>query len=315
LSRPPVPTADSTRVSVIVCTRDRPALLEACLAALLKQTRADTEVVVVDNAPSDDATVRLCADLPVRYVCEPLPGISRARNRGIAEARGEILAYVDDDTIPEGGWLAAVLAAFQDEVVMVVTGRVEAAELKSEAQRHFEHGVGGMSKGSVARSFARSGMNVQQLIAAQAVGIGANMAFRKDVFEAIGGFDTRLGGTIARGAEDLDVFHRVLAAGMTLRYEPAALVLHRHRPDMASLRRQLFDTGFSYAVYLMLLWGKGTVPRRGLLRYATTWAAWLGWRQLKGLLGRHRLPVSLLWAQLSGALRAPFAYRGIIAEP
>jgi len=313
---PSLASSQAPRVSVVVCTRDRPELLRSCLAALLKQTRSDFEVLVVDNAPSDGSTEMLCAELPVRYLREPQPGLARARNLGIRHATADIVAFTDDDTVPDAAWIQGLAAAFSDQRVMAVTGRVEAAELESAAQRYFENAAGGMSKGATARLFVGRSMNVFDLISAQSVGVGANMAVRREVFEKIGTFDTRLGtGTAARGAEDIDMFHRILAAGLTLRYEPAALVHHRHRRDMAGLRQQLFDAGCGFGVYLLLLASKGTVPRSGVVRYvAGRWVPWLWGRLLKGLVHRHSLPLPLLWAQLAGALQAPAAYRAVIAE-
>ena len=74
-------------VSVVVCTRNRPDQLRLCLESLLALATEPREIVVVDNAPSDDRTREVCAALPVRYVLEPLPGQSRARNRGILETQ------------------------------------------------------------------------------------------------------------------------------------------------------------------------------------------------------------------------------------
>src|SRR5437764_8670181 len=69
-------------VSVVVCTRNRPDQLQLCLESLLQLSTKPAEILVVDNAPSDERTRRVCERLPVRYVLEPLPGQSRARNRG-----------------------------------------------------------------------------------------------------------------------------------------------------------------------------------------------------------------------------------------
>ena len=106
------------------------------------------------------------------------------------------------------------------------------------------------------------------------------------------------------------MFHRVIAAGMPLWYEPRALVWHQHRREIADLRRQLYDDGRSFAVYLLKLWRDRTVPRRSVARYAVwVWGRWLASRVVLGMLGRHRLPLSLLWASVRGALDGPRAFR------
>ncbi|HKI00686.1 MAG TPA: glycosyltransferase [Thermoanaerobaculia bacterium] len=297
-------------ISVVVCTRDRTALLEKCLRSLLALDYPAYEVVVVDNAPRDDATARLVAALPVRYVREPRPGLDHARNRGIAEARHDLIAFTDDDTRADSGWLSALARAFADPRVAAVTGLVAPAELETPAERYFELGYGGMGKGLRPRMFRRERMEPEELIAIQAVGVGANMAFRRGVLAAAGGFDPALDvGTPAHGGGDLDMFHRVVAGGWTLRYDPAALVWHQHRREMGALYRQLLDDGRSYGVYLLKRWREGEVPRKSLARFVLVqWCPWLAGRILRGLLGRHDLPLPLLWANLRGALQAPWAY-------
>src|SRR2546428_3102628 len=79
--------------SVVVCTRNRPDALRSCLDSLLALETAPTEIIVVDNCPDDDRTRDLCRRLPVRYVRENAPGTARARNRGVVEATGELIAF------------------------------------------------------------------------------------------------------------------------------------------------------------------------------------------------------------------------------
>jgi len=306
------PPPISPPMSIVVCTRDRSASLARCLAALARQDHPAYEVVVVDNAPRDDATARVVAATPFRYVREDRPGLDRARNRGIAAARHGLIAFTDDDTEAEPGWLSALAAAFADPRVAGVTGRVLPAALETPAQRLFEAYGNGMDKGGTPRLFDPAALTAAGLLRAQAVGVGANMAFRRSVLQALpetAAFDPALdAGTPAAGAGDLDLFHRLLCAGFVLRYEPAASVRHHHRRTEGELRRQLRDNGRSYGVYLLKIWRRRTVPRPAVARFAAGWAAWLAGRLALGLLGRHRLPVRLLWAELAGALQAPWAF-------
>ena len=295
-------------ISVVVCTRDRSAALARCLASLARLDSPPHEIVVVDNAPSDGETARVVAATPFRYVREDSPGLDRARNRGIAEARHDLIAFTDDDVEVEPGWLLALAAAFADTGVAGVTGRVLPASLETPAERLFQAYGNGMDKGAAPRRFDPAALKPADLLRAQAVGVGANMAFRRQALAAVGGFDPDLdAGTPAAGAGDLDLFHRLLAAGFILRYEPAAVVHHHHRRTMAELRRQLRDNGRSYAVYLRKVWRRRTVPRPAVARFAAGWAAWLAGRLARGLLGRHLLPVGLLWAEIAGALAAPLS--------
>jgi GT2 family glycosyltransferase len=173
--------------------------------------------------------------------------------------------------------------------------------------------MGGMDKGEAARELRWDRLSPFGRIAVQAAGAGANMAFRRAALEAIGGFDPGLDlGTPARGAGDLDLFHRFLEAGFVLRYEPTAVVRHHHRREMPQLRRQLRDNGRSFGVYLLKLWreGKGDPRARAAVAAFTflRWAPWLASRVVRGALGLHALPLPLLWDELAGALSAPRAF-------
>jgi glycosyltransferase involved in cell wall biosynthesis len=296
-------------ISVVVCTRDRPQDLERCLRALLALDYPDFEVLVVDNASQTDETAAVAARLGVRSVREDRPGLDWARNRGIAETRHPIIAFVDDDARPDSLWLAAIASAFVDPEVDAMTGLVAPLELETHAQLLFEFTYGGMGKGFAPRTFHRDRNTDAELIGIQVVGVGTNMAFRREVFERVGFFDTALDvGTPARGGGDLDMFHRVVASGRTLLYQPAALVWHRHRRELDELERQLGDDGCAFTVYLINIWRKRTVPRRAVLSFALRrWAPWLLKRFIRGLFGRGVLPLPLLWAPVRGLIAAPRA--------
>jgi GT2 family glycosyltransferase len=302
----------SVDLSVVVCTRDRPAELARCLASLARLEPPAGEVIVVDNAPQDEATRQAVAATPFRYIREERPGLDRARNRGTAEARHDLIAFTDDDVEVEPGWIRDLSTAFFDPQVAGVTGRVLPAAQDTPAQHLFQRYGNGMDKGDRTRMFDGAALEPKQLLRAQDVGVGANMAFRRQALEAIGGFDPALDvGTAAAGAGDLDVFHRLLRAGFVLRYEPAARVRHHHRRDLEGLRRQLRNNGRSYGVYLMKIWRDGQIPRPAVARFALGWGTWLAGRLAAGLVGRRRLPLSLLWAEARGALEAPRAFRTV----
>ena len=104
--------------SVIICTRNRPQQLVGALAAVARLDPAQAEVVVVDNTPRDGRTGQVVDTFPgVRYVCEPVPGLSVARNAGVRASTGELLAFTDDDARPSPGWIAHLATAFADPQV------------------------------------------------------------------------------------------------------------------------------------------------------------------------------------------------------
>lgn len=136
------------------------------------------------------------------------------------------------------------------------------------------------------------------------------MAFRREVLQQIGGFDTALdAGTPSLGAGDLDIFHRIITSGRTLIYAPAAWVRHRHRRQMAGLERQLYSNARSFSVYLMKVWTTRTVRRNVCIRVARWWVArWLFMRLVGRLRRRRGFPLRLILAEIRGALHSPWAY-------
>ncbi|WP_051754937.1 glycosyltransferase [Kitasatospora purpeofusca] len=254
---PPVRTpADGPPLTVVVCTHDRTDLLPRSLDAVLAGTYRNTEVVVVDNAPSDRATETLCRRRypdRVRYLYEPVPGLARARNRGLAVARGEICAFADDDLLIDPDWAAALVDGFRtDPRAGCVTGLVLPAELDTRAQLALERYCG-YAKGFTTRSWSLLDPSEDPLFpfATGRLGTGANMAFRTDLLRAIGGFDPATStGTPARGGEDLLAFLQVLIAGHTVVYRPDALVWHPHRRSMEALSTQVFGFGVGFGAYL-----------------------------------------------------------------
>jgi len=307
---PPLRPRALPPISVVVCTRDRAGSLERCLDALSRLAYPAYEIVVVDNAPSTDATQRVAAARGVRYVLEPRPGLDWARNRGIAASRHGIIAFTDDDTEVDPQWLSAIAAEFEDATVRAVTGLVIPAALDTEAEVLFELCYGGMGKGTVPQEWNPATLTGPKLIGTHHLGVGANMAFRRDLLERLGGFDTALDvGTPANGGGDLDIFHRALMAGAVIRYQPAAILRHHHRRDLDALRRQHYDNGRGFGVFLLTIFARGDIPRRTTAWYALrVWLGWLVGRVFRRLRRCELLPMPLLLAELRGAAHAPWAF-------
>lgn len=309
----PAPAAATPLVTVAVCTRDRPDDLARCLDALCQLDYPHLDRLVVDNAPTSMATADTVDRFPqVRYVREPRAGLDWARNRAILECRGEVLAFTDDDVVVDRGWVAALASAFAAAPdVMAVTGLVVPYELETEAQQLFET-YGGFGRGVKRRWFrARPGRPAAlEFGGAGAFGTGANMAFRRSVFSAIGGFDPALDvGTVTNGGGDLEMFFRVLKHGHTLVYEPAAVVRHRHRRDMAALSRQIANNGIGFYAYLTRTALAYPDERVAVARLAAWWFGWWSLRRLaRALIGRERVPLPLIWVELVGSLRGPWRY-------
>lgn len=253
--------ADAPFISVVICTRDRTEQIKKCLDRVARQDYPRYEVVVVDNAPKSDALRTVIEGqtggrAPFRYCVEPRPGLSWARNAGIAAASSDIIAFLDDDDEPDEDWLTWIAGGFaRSGRVGCVSGIVLPARLDNAVENLFEQ-VGGHSKGRgfAAGTFTKAGPQ-SPLWPLPPFGVGANMAFRREALTRIGGFDVALGaGTPTGGGEDTLAITMVMLAGYEMVYEPVALMWHHHRQDMASLNKQLhgYSIGLT-AFYAALL--------------------------------------------------------------
>lgn len=256
--------AEAPFASVIVSTRDRPERIQRCVQSLLALHYPHYEIIVVDNAPSTGATADIIQqtyrDVPqVRYAREDRPGLSSARNCGLAMARGEILAFADDDLVIDPNWLIELVQAFSiASDVVCVTGLILPLELETPPQFWFEE-FGGVGKGFTRRIFDRDGNYSWRPLypyTAGQFGSGASIAFTKNFLRRVGGFDPTLGaGSLARAGEDLAVFFQAVTGGHKIVYEPASLVYHPHHREYEDLSKQIYGYGMGLGAYLMkIVW-------------------------------------------------------------
>jgi glycosyltransferase involved in cell wall biosynthesis len=240
------------RCSVVVCTRDRPQDLRRCLRSLAIQDYPDYAVWVVDNAPASRGTRQVvdsfAAEMNIRYIAEPRPGLSRARNAALgADLQSDWVAWLDDDEVADPMWLTELMRAFDGRTeVVAASGVVVPARLDTQAQIWFEQ-FGGHSKGRgfTADLFSQATRSRQHpLYPLPPFGVGANMAFRTETLRMLGGFDEALGaGTPSQGSEDTRMFTDILMRGGAIAYWPSAVTRHFHRRDMDGLRRQMRGYG------------------------------------------------------------------------
>jgi GT2 family glycosyltransferase len=235
---PPVSAGDLT---VIVCTRDRPDALARCLVSLAAQHSPPGQIIVVDNSEHRTAEPATSKCAGIQYVHEPRPGLSVARNAGIRESRGALIAFTDDDAEPGPGWTSEIVRAFSHAEVEAVTGLVLPAKLDSPAQCFFQLEMGGFGDRCIPLIFDGRFFDEACPKGAQVwrIGAGANMAFRRSVFDRIGMFDERLGAGASGCSEDSELWYRLLAGGGACLFEPRALVVHHHREQWSELRRQM----------------------------------------------------------------------------
>ena len=261
-------------VSVVVCSRDRTDTLRGCLRAIQELEHTNFEVIVIDNAPRSTGTAdmfheQFASDARFRHVVEPVPGLARARNRGVAEARGAVVAFTDDDVRVDRWWLQGIAEGFRRHGhTGCVTGLIPAAELQTPEQLYFDQRVT-WSASCEPRVYDMGDHHPRSPLfpfAAGQFGAGANFAFDREYLIALGGFDEALGaGAPTRGGEDLDIFVRALLAGRALVYEPSAIVWHVHRSEADELVTQMRSYGLGLAAYLTKHLAH---PRTGLRMFA-----------------------------------------------
>jgi cellulose synthase/poly-beta-1,6-N-acetylglucosamine synthase-like glycosyltransferase len=219
-------------VSVIVPVRDGESTIAACLDAILATDYpADRrEILVVDNG-SSDGTADLIRARPVRYLREPRRGVSHARNLGIAESSGKVLAFVDSDCVVEPQWLTELARPFEDPEVGAVAGDLQHVPPRTPAERQAARLLG---------NWQRFAFNSDP-----AYPITANAAYRRDVLDRIGGFDPHM----AR-AQDVELGLRFKErSGLRLAYAERATARHRNRTTQLGFFRQ--QLGWAYGAGLV----------------------------------------------------------------
>jgi cellulose synthase/poly-beta-1,6-N-acetylglucosamine synthase-like glycosyltransferase len=213
-------------VSVIVAVRDGARSLPTLLERLDVQTigRDAMEVVVADNASRDAGGV-IARRAGAKVVEEPIPGRARARNRAVASSRGELLAFTDADCAPRPDWLERLLPGLDDAEmaggsVLIATRQAPSAVERFESLWRFPQREAVLERGWSAT---------------------ANMAMRREAFDAVGGFDP----SIRRIGEDVDLCLRALAAGQRIVWRPEAVVEHEAEHELGPLLRRAFDHAVS----------------------------------------------------------------------
>lgn len=268
-------------ITAAICTCGRPGALRRALASLRAQTLAPDALLVIENGTATHETARIASEAGALYLHEPQVGLDVARNRALCAASTEIVAFLDDDAVADAGWAAAFGAAFEDPGLGACTGRVEALSLERAGARLFEAN-GGFSRGTEPIQLPRDarrplhGLPAPMIAWTVSIGSGCSMAVRRSAAVEAGGFDERLDrGAELPGGGDHDLLWRLLNAGWSVRYDPAALAAHEHRAEVESVLRQI--AGHQKALVAFL--SKALREVRGTQRIGV--AAFLVWRLLK----------------------------------
>jgi len=255
------------QTTIIICTFDRLADLERCLASLGPFHAAGVEVVVVNNGPHGAAVGEIAMRHGAKVITEAARGVSRARNAGVRAATGAIMAFLDDDSVADPDWLPLLLAPFRNPQVIGVVGSICAQTLADPVSRTFD--------GLHRAEFPESRITLEVSPRAnpfplrQALVGNANMAIRREAFERFGLFDVRFGrGTRIGSGEEPDILLTLLLGGGKIVVEPAARIFHRHSIEWRAVWRWAFSSGCAHTAILTKYFWQEPSLRGAIIRYA-----------------------------------------------
>ncbi len=225
-SKLPVPQPTSwPRISVLVCSHNGAATLGECLEGLGRVEYPDFEVIVVDDG-SKDNTAKIAQQYGFRLIQTENRGLSSARNTGMETATGEILAYIDDDTVPDPHWLIYLARAFKTSDHVAIGGP----------------NIGPEGDGWIADCVDRSPGNPVHILLSDREAEhlpGCNLAIRKSALKAVGGFDP----SFRIAGDDVDVCWRLREKGGSLGFAPGAMVWHHRRNSVKKYWKQQTNYG------------------------------------------------------------------------
>jgi glycosyltransferase involved in cell wall biosynthesis len=262
------------KISATICSYNRARFIVDAVESIFNQDfdRKDYEVIVVDNNSSDN-TLKLLEDYKnahpdynFRYVTEPRQGVAFTRNRCAQEAKGAIVAYLDDDSKAEARWLRQIVDFFETHPDVESTGgKIEPYFLTGIPDWYSKYFFGLVGRFD-------QGPEIKQLTGVR-YPCGANMAFRKSVFDKVGLFNTELGrsgkGLLAN--EEKDIYLRILQQGGKVYYLPGVSVLHAveaNKFDRDYVRRHSMGIGGGERIRLR---GKSGELLKKFVEYLAKW--------------------------------------------
>ena len=219
-------------ISVVVITGNRCALLQKCLAGLNAQQPIQPDEIIVVDQNSTDGTQTWLAEASrknprIHVLTTPDPSANGKRNRGAALAHSDLIAFLDDDAVPDPDWCHALIKAFENPESAIVTGAVHP----------LTPGFPQTLRQSPHPRLWKPGFLNKLLV--WRCGVSANMAVRRSIFNQLGGFDPEvgLGSPLGGCGDEVDLFLRFLRAGYSIYYTPDAIVRH-HQSSLPDDRRR-----------------------------------------------------------------------------
>ncbi|HEY0515736.1 MAG TPA: glycosyltransferase, partial [Solirubrobacteraceae bacterium] len=271
---PLIAATDATpEVTVAICTYDGAATLRECLEGVAALRYPNYEVIVVSDGSTDDSAEIARSFAGVRVIETENRGLSSARNTAALAASGEIVAYLDDDAVPDADWLAHLAASFASETTVAAGGPNVPPPQSSRVAQCVANAPGGPTHVLIGD---RDAEHIP----------GCNMAIRRRALQQIGGFDPQF----RAAGDDVDVCWRLLETGGKIAFNPGAVVWHHRRGSVRGYLRQQRAYGKAEALlerkhpdkysaaghisWIGRLYGNGSAQHRGGWRWRVYYGGW-----------------------------------------
>lgn len=241
--------------AVVVCTHDRPESLAQCLASVRRMARQPGDLIVVDNDPSDSRAADVAQSYNASYHVETVRGVPHARNLGLAVAERPVVAYLDDDSVADNGWIEALVGPFANPNVGGVAGVLGSSDSPSAAARLAQQVNPMEGFWETELRLSRGDADWFRIVNFGGFVFGSNMAVRRSAALEVGGFHPALGrgGAPICGGNEQYMFFRLLAAGWSAVVTPAALVLHPYPESLEAVVAGYLQGQESLAGYTLFL--------------------------------------------------------------
>ncbi|MDG6249248.1 glycosyltransferase [Methanocalculus sp.] len=244
---------DGPLISVVVCTYNRAKFLQDCLDSLVKQEYDNFEIIVV-NGPSTDNTHEILGGFSVRVIQQTgKGGLSEARNIGIKNSKGEIIAFIDDDGVAEPNWLNELAKIYGRDDIGSVGGKILPIWHGTKPDWYSDYLDSYLS-------LLNYSQERREMIFPDTP-FGCNMSFRREIFDRIGLFNTSLGRCPSNllSYDETDLYHRLNETGYAVIYNPKAIVYHQIEASRLSkewFRSRSYWNGVSAAIFDTISFGK-----------------------------------------------------------
>ncbi|HIE14850.1 TPA: glycosyltransferase [Candidatus Bathyarchaeota archaeon] len=231
------------KVSIVVPVYNAERTIEKCLESLIKQSFPDYEIIIVDNGSNDgsfaliEEFIKAHPKKKIRLIKEEKKGPSNARNRGIKDSSGDIVAFTDSDCVTDRKWLEDIIKAFDNEEIGAVAGNIRGYKPSNLIEKFLS-------------IFTLRGLKETQVVKAFSLIKGgfptANLVVRRDVLVEIGGFNEEM----EIYGEDYDLCARIYMEGYRIKYIDSAVIYHIHRNSLSGLIKQSFGFGNGHSSLL-----------------------------------------------------------------